>query len=93
MVAVPKLTFARESVELVRPLITVDGEDVSDTAAYDLAVVAAGARPVTWSAPDTAGDRRGYLTGGLSPDLYDMYIRITDSPERPVQLFARIEIV
>lgn len=93
MLAVPKLTFPRESVELVRPLITIDGVDVSDTVAYDLAVVAAGARPLTWSAPDTAGDRRGYLIGGLGPDVYDMYIRITDSPERPVQLFARLEIV
>lgn len=93
MLLAPKLHFPPGSVELVCPVITIDDVDATATADYDLAVTAAGAQPTTWQAPTTAGPRRGYLTGTLTAGTtWDLWIRVNDSPERPIQIFARLEI-
>lgn len=92
MTVVGTRTLPRESAELVRPTIEVDGVDQSATIAYQVTAVPDGQRPTTWTDPTGTGSMRGYLTGTLTEGTYDLWVQIVDSPERIVERYARLKI-
>lgn len=51
----------------------------------------------TWSLPNVAGSETGYLVngptlGGGSPGEWDLYVKISDSPQTPVRLVVIIRL-
>ena len=82
------LSFPRETVEFLPITLTVidadTGEPVEDPA-YSVAVVEHGERPTTWTAAP-------YLITGLTPNTYDAYARVIDTPETPVTLIGSFTI-
>lgn len=79
----------RESVELVALDVKVDG---AATTNYQVAVTQGDARPSVWVAPAVAGPDHGYMTGSLTPGLWRLWVKVTDSPEIPVGVYADLVV-
>lgn len=75
-------SYPRETVEFQPIVITKDGVPV--TTGVVTAIVAHGTRPTTWTAATVLGLEIGVMISGLTPGTYDVYAKITDSPEIPV---------
>ena len=74
--------YPRESVEFAPITITVDGTPV--TTGVTVALVANGTRPTTWVTPTTLAGKIGVMLTGLTPGLYNVWAKVTSSPETPV---------
>ena len=80
-------TLPRESEEWVGPLtVTVNGAAIT---AFTVAVVAVGARPASWLAPDLLGGLYGVLVGPggtwpLTAGSYAIWVKVTAAGESPV---------
>lgn len=74
----------RETYEFVPIVVTVDGSAI--TSGIEVAVVEAGLRPTTWEAVYTLGTAVGVMVAGtaLGVGTFEVYARVTDSPEIPV---------
>jgi hypothetical protein len=76
------LSFPRETVEYLPLTATLDG---TETSTFQVAVVPHNTRPTTWTpAP--------YLLQNMTPGVYDVYTKVTDSPESPVVQAGTIHI-
>lgn len=75
-------TYPRETVEFVPVTVTVNGSVV--TAGVEFAVVQDGARPSTWSAATSLSGSIGVLISGLTPGQWNIWARVSASPETPV---------
>ena len=75
-------SIPRESVEFQPITITVDGTPV--TTGVTVALVANGTRPSEWVTPTTLNGKIGVMIEGLAPGLYNIWARVTSSPETPV---------
>lgn len=75
-------SYPRETVEFQPITITVDGTPV--TTGVTVALVAHGTRPSVWLAPTTLDGKIGVMLTGLTPGLYDVWAKVTSSPETPV---------
>ena len=75
-------SYPRETVEFAPITITVDGTPV--TTGITVALVGNGARPSVWVAPTTLNGKIGVMLTGLAPGLYNVWAKITSSPEIPV---------
>jgi hypothetical protein len=63
--------------------VTVDGEAVAPPTEYQMAAPVSGTQPTEWHpAP--------WLVGPMTPGVYDLYLRFTDTPEIPVRFVARL---
>ena len=74
--------YPRETIEFQPVVITVDG--VTVTTGIQFAIVPAGTRPTTWTAPTTLGADSGVMVSGLTAGVYVVWAKITSSPETPV---------
>jgi hypothetical protein len=74
--------YPRESVEFQPISITVDGSPVTSNVA--VAVVADGARPVTWVTPTTLGGQIGVMVGTYAVGPWRVWAQVTSNPEIPV---------
>ena len=76
--------YPRESVEFQPILITVDGETI--TSNVETQITLPGARPSSsaWIAAVTLHGDIGLMVEGLNPGTYEVWARVTDSPEIPV---------
>ena len=84
------LTRDRDSIEYLAyefDTFTVDGEAVDPPTTYQIAATPPGTRP-------TSGDWHPapWLAGPLTPGLYDIRIRFTDTPEQPVRYVAQLRV-
>jgi len=75
-------SYPRETVEFQPITITVDGTPV--TTGVTVALVANGTRPSEWVAPTTLAGKIGVMLTGLTPGLYNVWAKISSSPETPV---------
>lgn len=77
--------FQRETLEFLPINVWVNGTAV--TAAVEATIVELGARPTTWGSAVTLGTAIGVMVNGTAlggPGTYQVFARITDSPEVPV---------
>jgi hypothetical protein len=85
---VPTITRHRSTVEYIGytfESVTVNGESVDPPDNYEMAATPTGTQPTTWyTAP--------WLAGPLTPGIYDLYLRFTDTPEVPVRRVARLSV-
>ena len=75
-------SYPRETVEFAPITITVDGTPV--TTGITVALVANGTRPSEWVTPTTLAGKIGVMLTGLTPGLYNIWAKVTSSPETPV---------
>lgn len=71
--------FPRETVEFQGVPITIDGAVVTTNIEY--CVVAPGVRPSTWVSATTLAGATGFMVSGKSVGTYQVWARITSSPE------------
>ena len=85
--------FQRETYEFLPVQVTVNGTAV--TAGVETAIVELGARPSTWGTATTLGTAVGVMVAGtaLGPGTFEVYAKITDSPEVPVLNCGSFRIV
>jgi len=83
-------SYPRETVEFQPLIIKKDG--VIQTAGVSTSIVAHGARPTVWTTAVVLGLEVGVMISGLTPGMYDIYAKITDSPEIPVMDCGTIAI-
>lgn len=83
--------YERESVEFQPVVVTRDG--VTITTGVQIATSAINARPVNWVNATTLGDKIGFMVSGLSVGIYEVWVKITDSPEIPVKQAGKIQVV
>jgi hypothetical protein len=76
--------YPRESVEFQPILITLDG--VTITSNIQTQITAPSARPSSsgWTNAVTLGSEIGLLISGLSVGTYEVWAKVTSSPEVPV---------
>lgn len=74
--------YPRESVEFQPVTVTRDG--VSVNSGLTFAVVADGARPVTFTAATVVDGVAGVLVAGLAAGTYRVFAQFEASPEIPV---------
>ena len=76
--------YQRETVEFQPVLITLDGAQV--TTGVEFAVIIPSARPVSsnWANATTLDGDIGFLVQNLAVGTWNVWARITDSPEIPV---------
>lgn len=76
--------YPRESVEFQPILVTVDGETI--TANVETQIALPGARPVesAWIPAVLLYGEIGLMIEGLNPGTYEVWARVSDSPEIPV---------
>lgn len=82
--------YPRETIEFIGVTVTVDG--VSVTTGVGLSVTKFGIRPTIWIAPVTIDGRIGVMTETQDPGTYQVWARVTDSPETPVILCGQYVI-
>lgn len=84
-------TYYKESVEFQEVFVTVDGSPAWD---FDVAIVPSTTRPDDeWSAAYALQGKRGVLVSDLPIGDYGIWVRVTDSPERPVTFAGRVSII
>jgi hypothetical protein len=83
-------TFERESIEFQPVNVTVDGAAV--TSGVTFAITPNGQRPTTYTAPTTIGGQTGVMVQDLQPGIYQVWAKITSTPETPVILCGNIAI-
>lgn len=71
--------FPRETVEFQGVPITMDGTVVTTNIEYS--VVAPGIRPATWVSATTLAGKTGFMVSGYAVGTYQVWARITSSPE------------
>lgn len=71
--------FPRETVEFQGVPITIDG--VITTTNIEYCVVTPGTRPVTWVSATTLAGATGFMVSGKSVGTYQVWGRVTSSPE------------
>jgi len=76
--------YPRESVEFQPILITLDGVLITDYTIVETSVALPNARPYTWIPAVSLGSNVGLMIQNLSVGTYNVWVRITDSPEIPV---------
>ena len=74
--------FPRETVEFQGVPITIDG--IVTVANIEYCVVAPGSRPLTWIPAVTLAGNTGLMVQGRSVGTYQVWARVTSSPEIPV---------
>jgi hypothetical protein len=76
--------YPRESVEFQPILVTLDGDTV--TTGVETQITLPSARPSSsgWTAATTLNGNIGLMISGLSVGTYEVWARVTDSPEIPV---------
>lgn len=82
--------YPRETLEFQPVTVTVDG--VAVTANVEHCVTPNGVRPATWIAPVTVSGKQGVMVQALTPGFYDVWVRVTSSPEVPVLLAGQFQI-
>lgn len=86
--------YPRETVVLQQAPVTneVTGETVP-AAEVQLALTAAGARPVTWEPPTVVESMYGVMVTGLTPGFYTVWAKVTSAPpETPVLELGTFEV-
>lgn len=76
--------YPRETIEFIPVTVTVDGTPV--TTGVMFSVTDWGVRPTIWTEPISLGDRIGVMTVTQPPGSYQIWAKVTDSPETPVIL-------
>ena len=71
--------FPRETVEFQGVPVTMDGTVVTTNIEY--CVVAPGVRPATWVSATTLAGATGFMVSGYAVGTYQVWARITSSPE------------
>jgi len=74
--------YPRETTEFCAVTITVNGAPV--TTGVTICLTPHNTRPVTWVAPTTLNGAIGVMLTGLTPGYYDIWAKISSSPETPV---------
>ena len=76
--------YPRETVEFQPVTILKDGEPV--TTAVEFAIIANGDRPLEadWGAAIELDSRIGVMVAALEPGPWNIWARVTDTPEIPV---------
>lgn len=75
-------TYPRETDQFVEVDITLNGSPT--TTGITFAVVPDGTRPTTFTAAKTRGQVIGVEITGLTPGMYHVYAKATDTPYAPV---------
>lgn len=85
--------FQRETYEFLPVIVTVNGTAV--TSGVQTSIVELGARPSTWGTATTLGTAIGVMVAGtaLGPGTFEVYCKVTDSPEVPVLNCGSFRIV
>lgn len=86
--------FQRETYEFLPAPVTVNGTAVSSSlVTYD--IVPLGERPTTWGTAVTIGTAVGVMVNGtaLGVGTFEVYAKVTDSPEIPVLNCGSFRIV
>lgn len=79
----------RESIEFVETKVTLDGATITE--GVTIAVTARNIRPAVWSAPTVLEGKIGYLTPVVTlQGEFDVWAKITSTPELPVVYCGRI---
>ena len=76
--------FQRETYEFLPVTVTVNGTAVMSDVAFSVVDVAS--RPSTWGTAVTLGTAIGVMVNGtaLGPGTFNVFARVTSSPEIPV---------
>jgi hypothetical protein len=86
--------FQRETYEFQPINVTVNGSAV--TTGVEVAIVELGARPSTWGTVTTIGTAIGVMVSGTAlggVGTFEVYAKVTDSPEVPVLNCGTFRIV
>ena len=85
--------FQRETYEFLPVVVTANGSAVTN--GVQAAIVAVGERPSTWGTVTTLGTAIGVMVAGtaLGVGTFEVYARVTDSPEVPVLNAGSFRIV
>jgi len=75
-------SYPRESVEFLPITIAIDGVPV--TTGVEVLIGINGSRPSEWVTPTTLNGKIGVMIDGLAPGLYNIWAKISSSPETPV---------
>ena len=87
--------YPRETKEFIPVVdLLVDGDPYTED--FEVAVVHLFERPESddWDAAITLGSEKGFMLDGpaLGIGTYDVYVRVTDSPEVPVFMVGRVRL-
>ena len=74
--------YPRETVEFQPVTVTIDGTPV--TTGVTFAVVPAGTRPITFVTPTTLAGKIGVMITGMTVGNWNVWAKVTSSPETPV---------
>ena len=83
--------YERETVEFQPITITRDGTVI--TSGIETCITVEDVRPVTFIAAVSLGTKVGCLIQNLSVGTYEVWVRVTDSPEIPVKSAGIFEVV
>jgi len=83
-------SYPRETTEF-QPLI-IKKNNVIVTEGISTSIAEHGERPSTWIPAVALGAEVGVMITGLTPGMYDIYAKVTDSPEIPVMDCGSIAI-
>lgn len=85
--------FQRETYEFLPVIVQVNGTAV--TTGVECSIVELGARPATWGTATTLGTAIGVMVAGtaLGVGTFEVYAKVTDSPEIPVLNCGSFRIV
>ena len=84
-------TYERETVEFQPIVITRDGAVI--TTNIETCITVIDVRPVTWLSAVTLGGKVGCMIQNLSAGAYEVWVRVTDSPEIPVKSAGTFQVV
>jgi len=76
--------YPRESIEFQPILVTVDGTTVTTNIETQITAVSARPSDSAWIAAVTVDGQIGLMIEGLNVGTYEVWARVTDSPEIPV---------
>jgi hypothetical protein len=74
--------FQRETQEFLPVAVTVNGTAVTSNVEFD--IVASGDRPLTFGSAVTLGTAIGVMVENLSAGGYEVFAKVSSSPEIPV---------
>jgi hypothetical protein len=83
--------YERETVEFQPITITRDG--VVITTNIETCITALDVRPVTWISAIALGDKVGCMIEDLTEGTYEVWVRVTDSPEIPVKSAGTFQVL
>lgn len=83
-------SYPRETIEFLPAPITVDGVPVVTGIQYS--IVPLYGRPTVWVAQLTVGAEIGVMVQALDPGTYNVFAKITASPEVPVILCGSFQV-